>query len=201
MYSSYYPHLIKSQQELSDLDAFLVSKRGQRFNLLQECRRYCEQDAICLFIAALSFEKTVLDQSSYHVSFLAGGAITLASLSALLFRAVFMRAPIGLYPALGYRYDKQSLIANAFFAWANTKRAANGMEQIRYSKSSITSEYKWANLRVDGATSTALFEFYGLADYQLSLLLHFLTYSGVFFTNVIVFPPIISVPDIRSTVA
>ena len=161
------------------MDKFLLSKRGQRFNLLKECQEYCEQDAVCLFLAVLSFEKTVLEQSAFHVSFLAGSGITLASLSALLFRAVFMQARIGLYPAHGYSSDKQSLIANGFFAFANTQRAASGLELIRYSKSSISSEYKWGNLRVDGATTGALFEFYGYVLSHCALSITFWVQLGL----------------------
>lgn len=64
-------------------------------------------------------------------------------------------------PGGGYREDKQSVIAKAYFAFLNCKRSSYGIDPIRYSENSIFGEFKWSNYKVDGYTPDCLYEIHG----------------------------------------
>lgn len=130
---------------------------------MKECVKYCWQDTLILGLAVLSLEKETLVESGYQISFIRSSTFTLAGLSAVFYRQLYMKPnSIGLINAAGYKADKQSLAGEAYFAYLNSKLAAFGCETIRYNRNSVAGEFRWHSYKVDGSTSSALYEYHGL---------------------------------------
>jgi hypothetical protein len=158
----YEPHNLRSDAERKELLEFLASKVGQEFDFMRECLQYCDQDVLILTLAVLALELATLLGTKFHISFIHSTSFTIAGLSSVYYRHLFMKEnSIGLYPLHGYANltNVQSLAAEIFFRHCNGKRRAEGLEEIRYSKSSIYGEFKLATLRVDGVTSTEMWEY------------------------------------------
>lgn len=121
-------------------------------------------------------------QSRYEISFVFSSSFTLAQLSSIFYRQLFMPKNsigtsigplmlqveggsqlicLGRIPAAGYRQDRQSFQARAFLHYLNSKLSSYGCEQIRHSSNSVYGEFRWGDYKVDGATSTALYEVHG----------------------------------------
>lgn len=155
--------MLSSEKDLAQLHAFLKEKKGEPFCFLKECLKYCWQDTVILALGVLILEKETLVESGFQISFIRSSTFTLAGLSAVFYRQLFMKKDsLGLINAAGYKADKQSMAGEAFFAFLNSKLAANGAETIRYNRNSVAGEFRWNSYKVDGATSNALYEYHGI---------------------------------------
>lgn len=153
---------MRSEAEVAELEAFLASKKGVKFNFLNECLKYCMQDSIILFIAVLYLEKECLLASDFKISFINSSTFTLAGLAATFYRGLFMaKDSIGQIPVSGYLNDRQSLMAREYLAFLNSKLASYGSETIRYCDNNVAGESRWNKYHVDGATSYCLLEILG----------------------------------------
>lgn len=111
--------------------------------------RYCHQDSLIVALAVLALEKSTLEDTNYQISFIHTSAFTLAGLSAVYFRHLYMTVDsIGLIPASGYKFDQQSIPGEIFFRYLNSKRKQFGGEMIRYSRNSVHGELRVNNYKV-----------------------------------------------------
>lgn len=92
LYFSYSPHLLGTANAVKELETFLEDKKGKPFNFLKECLIYCRNDTLILFLAVLSLELELLKQSKYEISFIFSSAFTLAQLSSIFYRQLYMPA-------------------------------------------------------------------------------------------------------------
>jgi hypothetical protein len=100
-------------------------------------------------LAVLELEKSTLKDTQFEISFNFTSSFTLAGLSAIYYRHLFM-APnsIGLIPASGYRLDQQSVPGEIFFRFLNKQRCLYGAEPIIYNRNSVYGELRVNNYKV-----------------------------------------------------
>lgn len=115
----------------------------------KECSKYCLVDSKICFLACICFEESVLRLSKGRISFLNSSTMTIAGLSSLMFRGVYMPGKcLGRTPELGYSRSQTSETAVIFFSYLNTIRSSLGKPPLNFSEN-LTKEFKISKYYVD----------------------------------------------------
>lgn len=92
LFYSYSLHLRSDEGAEAELEEYLASKRGEPFHFMEEALKYCKNDVLILALAVLSLEAEVLRQSENSISFIFSSSFTIAGLSAIFYRHLYMEA-------------------------------------------------------------------------------------------------------------
>ncbi len=133
-----------------------LSESGAKYILKNEALKYCHNDTKILAMAALKFRQSVLKMSNRTCDPLVGSSVTLASMVAQIYRAVFMPpSSIGIMPRHGYgsAHRKQSVLALKFLEFLNRERRKKGLCKILHAGNNPTGEIMVGQYKVDGVTS------------------------------------------------
>lgn len=115
----------------------------------------------------LALELSTLKDTDYNISFINTSSFTLAGLSAIYFRHLFLTEDtIGLVPASGYKFDQQSIPGEIFFRYMNHKRKEHGQELIRYNRNSVHGELRVLNYKALTQYLKPLYNFF-LINFRL----------------------------------
>lgn len=86
------------QKQKRSLISFWKREKGKPFIFIEEALRYCANDSLILLLAVLTLESELLRQSRFEITFVFSSSFTLAQLSSIFYRQLFMpENSIGLF--------------------------------------------------------------------------------------------------------